>query len=381
MNPMTASRTFERRGIVEGFFGPLWSMSHRNRLLEFGADKGVNTYLYAPKDDPYHRARWTEPYPSKQWQTLLQVIRHAQTRRIDFVYGFHPGKGLCFSDRRPIQILLAKSQRFYHAGVRTFAVLFDDIPSRLEHEIDRKNFANSLARAQGTWLRMIHERQPGIWKNVEWWLCPSYYTPDPLLARTFGTFEPDFLHTLAEYLPDHVACFWTGPSVVSKKLGLAHVRKIAKQIKHKLILWDNYPVNDLSMRDELHIGPLQGRDSRLPEAVYGYLNNPLLQEELSLIPLATCFDYADDPSAYDPEASWVKIIREHFGSGSLAHWRIIRHFCEALQRCKTSKRPPRLSAKERRCLKAAYDYIRDHRRQNWAREIQPWRDLMQKVLD
>jgi hypothetical protein len=228
---------------------------------------------------------------------------------------------------------------------------------------------------------MIHDREPGVWKNVEWWLCPSYYTPDPLLARTFGAFEPDFLHTLAEHLPAHVACFWTGPSVVSKKIGLAHVREIAKQLKHKLILWDNYPVNDLSMKDELHIGPLQGRDSRLPQAVYGYLNNPLLQQELGLIPLATCFDYADNPSAYDPEASWVKIIREHFGSKNLAHWRIIRDFCEALQRCKTSQRPLRWSGKQRRCLKAAYDYIQDNQRQNWAREIRPWRDLMQKVLD
>ena len=44
MNP---AKTFQRRGIVEGFFGPLWSMAHRKRLLEFGAAPGMNTYLYA----------------------------------------------------------------------------------------------------------------------------------------------------------------------------------------------------------------------------------------------------------------------------------------------------------------------------------------------
>ena len=378
---MSRPGRFERRGVVEGFFGPLWSMSHRRQLLEFGAEKGVNTYLYAPKDDPYHRARWSDPYPSRQWKSLLQLIRHAQARGIDFVYGFHPGHGLCFSDPRPVQALLAKAQRFYDAGGRTFALLFDDIPSRLEHAIDRKNFANSLARAQGTWLQTIHERQPGIWKNVEWWLCPSYYTPDPLLARTFGAFEPHFLHTLAECLPADVACFWTGPGVVSKQIGLAHVRKIANQIKHKLILWDNYPVNDLSMRDELHIGPLKGRDSGLPQAVYGYLNNPLLQEDLGFIPLATCFDYAANPSAYRPEASWTRIIRERFGSQALTYWRVIRDFCETLSRCKQNKKPLQLSPQERRSLKAASDYIRDHQRQKWAREIRPWRDLMRKVLD
>src|SRR5262249_3659048 len=52
------------------------------------------------------------------------------------------------------------------------------------------------------------------------------------------------------------------------------------------------------MRDELHLGPLERRDPKLPRAVYAYLSNPLLQENLSFIPLATCFDYAADPAHY-----------------------------------------------------------------------------------
>ena len=79
--------TFHHRGIVEGFFGPPWSMSHRAALFEFGAKRGMNTYLYAPKDDPYHRERWQESYPESEWKELLQLIRSAQERRIDFVYG------------------------------------------------------------------------------------------------------------------------------------------------------------------------------------------------------------------------------------------------------------------------------------------------------
>src|SRR5262245_22210526 len=66
--------SFQRRGIVEGFFGPLWSMAHRKAMFKFGAVRGMNTYLYAPKDDPYHRERWTEPYPRNQWRALLQLI-------------------------------------------------------------------------------------------------------------------------------------------------------------------------------------------------------------------------------------------------------------------------------------------------------------------
>ena len=372
--------SFERRGIVEGFFGPLWSMAHRKAMFKFGAARGMNTYLYAPKDDPYHRERWTEPYPRNQWQALLQLIRHARDRRIDFVYGFHPGKGLCFSDKTPIRTLVAKARRFYDAGIQTFAVLFDDIPSHLEFNTDRKNFRNSLALAEATWLHEIQAKQPGQWKDVAWWICPSYYTPDPLLARVFGRFEPNFLEILGEYLPATIACFWTGPSVVSKEISISHVQKIAKRVRHRLLLWDNYPVNDLSMRDELHLGPLQGRDPKLPRVVYGYLSNPLLQENLSFIPLATCFDYAADPAHYDPESSWRKIVRELFGAQSLPSWRTLRRFCEQSQRVKKTKRPLCLKPPERRELKSADDYIRKHRSQRWAREIRPWQELLRREL-
>jgi hyaluronoglucosaminidase len=377
---MSRSQTFQRRGIVEGFFGPLWSMAHRRRLFEFGVARGMNTYVYAPKDDPYHRERWMAPYPSKQWQALLTLIGEGQKRDIDFVYGFHPGKGLSFRADKPIRILLSKAQRFYDAGVRTFAVLFDDIPSRLAHAADRKHFKNSLARAQGTWLGEIIARQPPSWTDVEWWICPSFYSLDPLLADVFGAFEPQFLEVLAEYLPPSVPCCWTGPSVVSSKLTLPHVQKIAKLIRRPLILWDNYPVNDLSMKDELHIGPLQNRDPRLPQAVYGYLNNPLLQEELSLIPLATCFDYAASPETYRPEKSWNDAITEFFGNGASAHWRTIRTFCERAQESKKAKHFLRFSGSELKALQSAWNYLQANRKKKWAVEITPWAKQMERTI-
>ncbi len=100
-------------------------------------------------------------------------------------------------------------------------------------------------------MAKIIAAQPASWSAVEWWICPSYYSEDVLLERVFGQFEPKFLETLAQYLPPNIPCFWTGPSVVSKSITLAHVRRIAKKIKRPLLLWDNYPVNDLSMRDEV----------------------------------------------------------------------------------------------------------------------------------
>lgn len=372
--------TFERRGIVEGFFGPLWSMAHRRRLFTFGAARGMNTYLYAPKDDPYHRKQWRHPYPEAKWRDLLRLMHTAHGRGIDFVYGFHPGEGLHFGDDKAIAILLRKAQRFYDAGIRTFAVLFDDIPSRLRDPRDRRAFKNSLARAEGTWLARIIGAQPASWRNVEWWICPSYYSEDPMLERVFGRFEPDFLEKLAENLPADVPCFWTGPSVVSTTITLADVRRTAKRIQRPLLLWDNYPVNDLSMRDELHIGPLTGRDARLPEAVYGYLNNPLLQQELSFLPLGTCFDYARAPSKYRPEPSWAQTVRERFGGASLPHWRTIRRYAAASTAAKKSKTALKITAGERSNLRAALRYLERNRQRAWAREIAPWRAAMLELV-
>ncbi len=370
--------TFKRRGVVEGFFGPPWTMAERSALFEFGAARGMNTYLYAPKDDPYHRKFWRKDYPRDDWRKLLRLIRTAQELRIDFVYAFHPGEGLHFSDKQSINDLLKKALCFYDAGVKTFGVLFDDIPSRLTHAIDRRNFNNSLAAAEGTWLARIVAAQPPAWKDVEWWLCPSYYTEDPLLERVFGRFEPRFLETLARHLPAGIPCFWTGPSVVSQTISLAHVRRIAKTVQRPLLLWDNYPVNDLSMSDELHIGPLQGRDPLLPKIVHGYFSNPLLQAELSLIPLTTCFDYAAAPLSYQPEQAWEQAIRQRFGAAGLTHWRAIRSFCAASMKAKTQKQPIRIAPKQRTALAGALDFIHKRRRQKWAKEIVPWLGTMRR---
>ena len=378
---MNRSEAFQRRGIVEGFFGLLWSMAHRERIFEFGAARGMNTYLYAPKDDPYHRKLWRLPYPRAEWRQLVRLISQAKKNQIDFVYGFHPGEGLRFSDAKLVDILLQKARRFYDAGVRTFAVLFDDIPSRLSQAQDRRAFKNSLARAEGTWLAQIKSRQPPSWTAVEWWICPSYYSEDALLERVFGRFESDFLETLAEHLPTQVACMWTGPAVVSQKITLAHARKIVNRIGQRpLLLWDNYPVNDLSMSDELHIGPLAGRDPRLPQSVYGYLNNPLLQENLGFVPLATCFDYAANPAIYQPERSWTRAVTQRYGGAAIGHWRTIRRFCEEHQRTKKRKNPSRLTSKERAGLRTAMDYLCRNAHQHWAREITPWRKMMESAL-
>jgi hypothetical protein len=134
------------------------------------------------------------------------------------------------------------------------------------------------------------------------------------------------------------------------------------------------------MRDELHIGPLTGRDPRLPQAVYGYLNNPLLQEELSFIPLATCFDYARTPAKYQAESSWTKIVRQRFGAEALPHWRALRSYAEASIDAKKDNRALQLTSAEKRRLRAAFAYVERNRGRRWVKELAPWRAAMLKLI-
>jgi hypothetical protein len=130
----------------------------------------------------------------------------------------------------------------------------------------------------------------------------------------------------------------------------------------------------------MHIDPLAGRDPRLPEAVYGYLSNPLLQENLSFIPLATCFEYAARPEIYDPEKSWRKIIEARFGDGALPHWRTLRRFFARIKERKDEKRPVPVESKEIPALSEAHRYVMKHRREPWAKELSPWMEALQGSL-
>ena len=45
------------RGVVEGFYGTPWTFAERVEILEFCRQNNLNAYIYAPKDDIYHREK------------------------------------------------------------------------------------------------------------------------------------------------------------------------------------------------------------------------------------------------------------------------------------------------------------------------------------
>ena len=54
---------FPARGYVEGYYGRLLGWDDRHRIIDRLAGNGMNAYLYAPKEDPFHRVDWRTAWP------------------------------------------------------------------------------------------------------------------------------------------------------------------------------------------------------------------------------------------------------------------------------------------------------------------------------
>ena len=78
-------------GVIEGFYGRPWTRAERFELFDWMARWGLNTYLYAPKDDLKHRAIWREPYSASEMEMLGETIHQCEERNLHFIYGLSPG--------------------------------------------------------------------------------------------------------------------------------------------------------------------------------------------------------------------------------------------------------------------------------------------------
>ncbi len=139
-------------------------------------------------------------------------------------------------------------------------------------------------------------------------VCPTVY---------WGTGTEPYLVGLGEGLDPRIGLFWTGRAICSPTLDLADAATFARTTNRPATYWDNYPVNDVAMGYELHIGPYRGRDPHLWRAATGIIANGMELFESSRIPFATIADYLRDPEGYEPEASWQRALRDVAGDADV----------------------------------------------------------------
>ncbi len=69
---------------------------------------GMNSYLYAPKDDDKHRAYWRDLYSLEEADQLSQLAQEASARGINFIYAISPGLDITFSSSKEVALLKRK---------------------------------------------------------------------------------------------------------------------------------------------------------------------------------------------------------------------------------------------------------------------------------
>lgn len=346
---------FATRGVIEGFYGVFYTFPERDDLIRFIGAHDFNLYIYGPKNDRQHRVRWWEPYPAEVMDEFARTVALAREVGVTFCYAIAFGESLTYSSPDDFARLTAKFRAFYDRGVRAFSVLLDDLDGPRDgfaHEVDRQRYGTPAAAHADVCNRLaawLWRLDPACTLTV----CPSdYHGVAPFSA---------YLHELGARLQPAIDLCYTGPEICSPEIGAADVRDFAMAVGRAPIVWDNYPVNDLAMKEELHLGPITGRDAALGEVCKGIVVNLMVQPEASKIALLTWADYLADPRAYDPWRSWDEALRVVGGAGSFAH---LRRFAEtALHSCLGAADAPTLTRLTRAVLVAA-----ERNGEGWPRE-------------
>ncbi|XP_052533128.1 protein O-GlcNAcase isoform X2 [Tympanuchus pallidicinctus] len=265
-------------GVVEGFYGRPWVMEQRKELFRRLQKWGLNTYLYAPKDDYKHRMFWREMYSVEEAEQLMTLISAAREHEIEFIYAISPGLDITFSNPKEVSTLKRKLDQVSQFGCRSFALLFDDIDHNM-CAADKEVFS-SFAHAQ---VSITNEIYQYLGEPDTFLFCPTEYC---------GTFcypnvaQSPYLRTVGEKLLPGIDVLWTGPKVVSKDIPVESIEEVSKIIRRAPVIWDNIHANDYDQK-RLFLGPYKGRSTELIPRLKGVLTNPNCEFEANYVAIHT----------------------------------------------------------------------------------------------
>ncbi len=261
-------------GVIEGFYGKVWTWPERKAMLDFLARQHFSSYWYAPKADVCLRKHWSENWNKNEFDELAALSAYAAQQQIQFGIGLSP---LClYNEWRQGEgrnKLLHRLQQIAALKPQGLALLFDDMQGDLPE----------LAQTQADIAHFVAD-------NIDvkqLILCPSYYSFDPILEQLFGKMPDDYWQDIGQLLAPSIDIFWTGDKVISLEYPAQGLQKITEAFQRKPVIWDNSIVNDgrktspfLTVRAMYEVQPIV-------DCVSGIITNPMNAPALSQIPLAS----------------------------------------------------------------------------------------------
>lgn len=308
---------FPRRGHIEGFYGPTWKQEKRLSVMRLMAKYGMNSFFYAPKDDEYHRAKWSEPYPEKELAELKILFDTAKENELDVCWCVGPGLTYKYTSEIDFEALVEKYKNVYSIGVKNFGLLLDDIPDEFQYDEDSKEY-DSIVDAHIALINKVYNTLKSFDADITLTVCPTQY---------FGESDDYYISKFGKGLPADIKIFWTGRQICSTFLTCREADDFARATAHMPLYWDNYPVNDAEMFQEMHLGAVKGRDRELYKHSEGLIANVMEYAETSKIPLMTIADYLWNPVVYDSEKSLQNAQSEILGDKAEIFKYIADHLC------------------------------------------------------
>ena len=295
------------RGFIEGYYGNPWSTEDRINLMKWGGYYKLNSYFYAPKNDPKHNAKWRELYTEEELNTLIRPLAEAgNASKCRFVYALHtfmynPVRfdGNYQADLKAVQDKLAQ---VIEAGVRQVAILADDAGN-----VGGNNY-NKFLTDMTAWLAEMKKTYPDLKQTLPF--CPQEY-----------------MYNGQEYyknFPENVQIVMTGGRVWGE-VNQNFTNTFTNNAGRGPYMWINWPCTDNS-KSHLIMGGYTtflhpGVD---PAKIQGIVLNPMQQSEPSKVAIfgnacyswniwenadiankawQDSFKYVDHNSAVETEAS------------------------------------------------------------------------------
>jgi hyaluronoglucosaminidase len=300
--------TMRYRGSIEGFYGTPWSHADRLDHIDYLGAHRMNTYEYAPKDDPYHREQWRDPYPADKLAELGELIERAGRNKVDFTFALSPGLSICYTSDSDYQALIAKFEALYALGARAFNVPLDDINYNTWHcPADREKYGTgggAAGQAQSELLNRIQRE----WVASKPDVAPLQMVP----TEYYNVSETPYKKALREQLDSAVVVHWTGIGVIPRTITTAQAAQAKAVFGHDILIWDNYPVNDY-LAGRIPLADYSGREPGIAQHVAGVISNPMNQAAVSKLALYSFAELGWNPARYDEQASWHRAIAERAG--------------------------------------------------------------------